>query len=128
MATRLTQARFRALLRKARPLEPGRRELWWQPSAAERRKHPELLAEDGLGVELHEVEVATSQGQTLTLYLITTLAASGQKLAALYGLRFNVETDKEETLPAAVGRKPAPKSCHRRETPADLPSRETNPP
>ena len=93
VATRLTQARFRALVRKARPLEPGRWELWWQPSAADRRKHPELAAEDGLAVELHEVEVVTSQGQTLTLYLVTTLAASGQQLAALYGLRFNVETD-----------------------------------
>lgn len=93
VATRLTQARFRALVKNARPLEPGRWELLWQPSAADRRKHPELSANDSLKVELHEVEVVTSEGQPLTLYLVTTLATRGQKLAELYGLRFNVETD-----------------------------------
>lgn len=91
--TRLTLARFRALVRRARPLEPSRWELWWRPSAAECRKHPELSAAGGFRVELHQVEVTTSEGQTLTLYLVTTLATGGQKLAELYGLRFNVETD-----------------------------------
>jgi hypothetical protein len=93
VVTRLTEARFRALVRNARPLEPGRWELLWQPSAADRRKHPELSAADCLKVELHEVEVITSEGKPLTLYLVTTLVASGQKLAELYGLRFHVETD-----------------------------------
>ena len=93
VVTRLTEVRFRALVKKARPLEPGHWELVWQPSAADRRKHPELSADDGLKVELHEVEVVTSEGQTLTLYLVTTLATSGHKQAELYGLRFNVETD-----------------------------------
>lgn len=93
VVTRFTQTRFRALVRKAHPLEPGRWELDWQPSTADRRKHPELSVEDRVKVELHEVEVVTSEGQTLRLYLVTTLVASGQQLAELYGLRFNVETD-----------------------------------
>ena len=93
VVTRLTEARFRALVRNARPLEPGRWELLWQPSAAERRKHPELSAADCLKVELHEVEVIAAEGKPLTLYLVTTLVASGQQLAELYGLRFHVETD-----------------------------------
>src|SRR5437764_2290825 len=93
VVTRLTKARFRALLKRARPLEPGRWELCWKPSAAECRKHPELSPDDYVNVELHEVEVVTSEGASLTLYIATTLVTSGQKLAELYGLRFNVETD-----------------------------------
>lgn len=93
VVTRLTEARFRALLKHAHALEPGRWELLWKPSAAERRKYPELLAEAGVQVQLHQVPVVTSEGNPLTLFLVTTLAASGQKLAKLYGLRFNVETD-----------------------------------
>ena len=46
-----------------------------------------------MNVELHEVEVVTSDGEPLTLYIATTLLTSGQKLAQLYGLRVNVETD-----------------------------------
>ena len=91
--TRLTKARFTALLKRARPLEPGRWELCWKPSASERRKHPEFSPDDYVNVELHEVEVVTSEGESLTLYIATTLVTSGSKLADLYGLRFNVETD-----------------------------------
>jgi len=93
VVTRLTKVRFRALLKRARPLEPGRWELCWKPSAAECRKHAELSPDDYVNVELHEVEVVTSEGASLTLYIATTLVTSGQKLAEFYGLRFNVETD-----------------------------------
>lgn len=93
VVTRLTEVRFRALVKRARPLEGGRWELLWKPSAADRRKHPELPADACLKVQLHQVEVTTSAGNPLTLFIITTLLASGQKLADLYGLRFNVETD-----------------------------------
>jgi hypothetical protein len=93
VVTRLTEARFRALVRKARPLEPGRFELLWKPSPAERKKYPELPADACLKVELHEVQVVTSAGTPLTLRLVTTLVDSGPKLAELYGLRFHVETD-----------------------------------
>lgn len=93
VVTRLTAARFRALVKKARPLEPGRWELLWKPSSAERKKYPELPADACLKVELHEVQVVTSAGTPLTLWLATTLLDSGPKLAELYGLRFHVETD-----------------------------------
>ena len=92
IVTRLTEARFRALVKRARPLEPGRWELLWKPSAAERRKHG-LPANACVEVELHQVEVTTSAGDPLTLWLVTTLRTSGAKLAELYGLRFHVETD-----------------------------------
>jgi hypothetical protein len=93
VVTRLTAARFRALVKKARPLEPGRWELLWKPSSAERKKYPELPADACLKVELHEVQVVTSAGTPLTLWLATTLIDSGLKLAELYGQRFHVETD-----------------------------------
>jgi hypothetical protein len=93
VVTRLTAARFRALVKKARPLEPGRWELLWKPSSAERKKYPELPADACLKVELHEVQVVTSAGAPLTLWLATTLVDRGPKLAELYGQRFHVETD-----------------------------------
>jgi hypothetical protein len=93
VVTRLTEVRFRALVKHARPLEPGRWELLWKPSAADRRKHPELPANACVEVQLHQVEVTTSEGNPLPLFLVTTLSTSGPKLAELYGLRFNVETD-----------------------------------
>lgn len=93
VVARLTAARFRALVKKARPLEPGRWELLWKPSPAERKKHPDLPADACLQVELHEVQVTTSAGTPLTLWLATTLSDSGPQLAELYGLRWNVETD-----------------------------------
>jgi hypothetical protein len=93
VVTRLTEARFRALVKQARPREPGRWELCWKPSAAERRKHPELHRDAAVSVELHQVEVTTSKGDPLTLWIVTTLVTPGQKLAELYGLRFHVETD-----------------------------------
>lgn len=93
VVTRLTKARFQALRKQAHPLAAGHWELCWKPSAAERRKHPEFSADDHVNVELHEIEVVTSEGETLTLYIATTLVTDGRKLADLYGLRFNVETD-----------------------------------
>jgi DDE family transposase len=93
VVTRLTEARFRAWVKRATPLAPGRWELLWKPSRQDRCKHPELPADAALHVELHEVQVVTAEGTTLTLFLVTTLVDSGQKLAELYGLRFHVETD-----------------------------------
>jgi hypothetical protein len=93
VVARLTEARFRALVKQAHLREPGRWELLWKPSAAERRKHPELAAHACVEVQLHQVEVTTSEGTPLTLFLVTTLSTSSHKLAELYGLRWNVETD-----------------------------------
>jgi hypothetical protein len=93
VVTRLTEARFRSLVKRATPLAPGHWEFVWKPSRQERRKHPELPADAALRVELHEVQVLTAEGTTLTLFLVTTLAQSPAKLADLYGLRFNVESD-----------------------------------
>jgi hypothetical protein len=93
VVTRLTEARFQSLVRQARPLGPGHWELLWKPSAADRRKHPDLPADACLKVELHQTQVITSELQPLALLIVTTLRTSSQKLADLYGQRFHVETD-----------------------------------
>jgi hypothetical protein len=86
---RMTQTRFKALLKKARSDGPGQWEVTWRPSAWDRKAHPELP--EGVEVTgwLHEVKVSAK----LTLWLFTTLAATGAELARLYHKRQNVETD-----------------------------------
>ena len=93
VVTRLTEARFKSLVKQARPLGPGRWELAWKPSRKERRKHPELPADACVNVELHEVQGTDAKGQPLTLWIVTTLVTTGEKLAELYHQRLNVETD-----------------------------------
>ncbi len=98
--TRLTESRFRALSRKAEPAGPGRWRLDWRPSAWDRKSHPELPQEAALLGWLHEVRVSGE----LTLWLFTTLEATGEGLASLYHKRQDVETDirdLKETLSLA---------------------------
>jgi hypothetical protein len=91
--TRLTEVRFRALVRTAQPAGPGRWTLDWRPSAADRRNHAELPADACVAVELHEVRTRDAEGQELALWIVTTLMADGAALAELYHQRQDVETD-----------------------------------
>ncbi len=86
---RLTRPRFRALVRSATAVGPGTWELAWRPSRHDRAAHPGLPADACVTVRLHAVTVSAD----LTLWLVTTLAAGGAELAALYRLRADVETD-----------------------------------
>lgn len=92
VTTRLTEVRFRALVRRARPLGPGRWELLWRPSPAERRKH-QLPADARVKIELHETPGEDVNGKTITLWIATTLVTTGPPLAELYRQRQHVETD-----------------------------------
>src|SRR5262249_4640805 len=69
---RLTKARFGALVKKGRPLGPGRWRLNWRPSKAERRKHPELPEDAQLSGWLMAQEVEHPEQGELTLYLFST--------------------------------------------------------
>jgi hypothetical protein len=93
VVTRLTEARFKSMVKQAQPIGPGHWELAWKPSRQERSKYPELPAEAWVNVELHEVQGTDAHGQPLTLWIVTTLETTGPKLAELYRLRFHVETD-----------------------------------
>lgn len=86
---RLTEPRFKSLLKKAKPLGKGKWEVTWRPSRWDRQSHPELPAEAEVTGWLHEVKVSPR----LTLWLFTTPDATGPQLAALYHKRQDVETD-----------------------------------
>lgn len=86
---RMTQTRFKALKKKARFVGSGKWDLTWRPSAWDRKAHPELAEGAEVTGWLHEVKVS----EKLTLWLFTTLDATGAELARLYHKRQNVETD-----------------------------------
>lgn len=94
LVTRLTEARFHAMVRRAQPDGPSRWKLVWKPTPAERKKHPELPADAEVSVMLHERIVTDAKGQSLKLWLVTTLVSvAGESLAALYRHRQDVESD-----------------------------------
>ena len=90
----LSETRFRALLREAQPIGPGRWEVRWHPSPAERKKYGDDLPEDAeVRGYLASVEVGQG-GEKKTLYLFTTLReGSNFEWGELYGRRWCVETD-----------------------------------
>lgn len=93
VVTRLTESRFRALVRRGLAVGPGRWQLAWKPSAQERRKYPELPTDACVSVELHETLAAGADGEPLTLWIATTLVTTGSRLAELYRQRQHVETE-----------------------------------
>ena len=94
LVTRLTEARFRSMVRPAKPEGPGRWTLLWTPTRADRKNHPDLPADAAVRVVLHERTVAGPKGETTTLWLVTTLrSADGDSVAALYRHRQDVESD-----------------------------------
>lgn len=88
---RLTLARWRKLL-GARTLRPGRRQkIVWQPSAYERKMHAELSTQCAL--EGWVVACRNPSKPAEMLYFFTTLDCKPTRIAALYKLRWNIETD-----------------------------------
>jgi hypothetical protein len=89
VVVRLTRARFRSMVKKGTPVEPGRWALTWKPSAHDRKTHPQLEPDATIRGWLHEVRVRGD----LTLWLLSTVDATSAELAALYRHRGDVETD-----------------------------------
>jgi len=86
---RLTESRFRALLRQAKPTGENAWTLTWRPSANDRRATPDLPADAALAVHLHAVPLDANT----TLWLVSSVASSAVELAALYRQRGTIETD-----------------------------------
>lgn len=90
---RLTDVRFQALRRRATVVSSDSKSttysLTWQPSAKERKTHPELPADAAIEVRLHEIRIHDS----LTLCLVTSLPNSAEELSDLYRLRGDIEID-----------------------------------
>jgi hypothetical protein len=90
---RLTKKRFLSLLKKAKAVGPNRWELSWTPSAAERKKYPELPPDAQLDGWLIALEIEHPKKGKLTLYLFTTEEMSNEQARAISAQRWNVETD-----------------------------------
>jgi putative transposase len=83
-----------AVVGRGSKLEPGLdQQVCWHPSHWERKRHPELPADACVRGRLLVQRATASDGSEVTLYLFTTLSLTPPELLALYGLRWNVETD-----------------------------------
>src|ERR1700722_1629740 len=96
---RLTEQRFRALLRRAQlvtPTDPSSNSrcwrLLWKPTPSDRRSNPDLPAAAALEVWLHEIVISS----TFTLWLVTSWTCQAEMAARLYSRRQDVETDIRE--------------------------------
>ncbi|AGA24728.1 IS4 family transposase [Singulisphaera acidiphila] len=86
---RLTEKRFRSMVRQGKAQGKDQWELTWQPNRWERKSNPQWPADATLRVWLHEVRIS----EKLTLWLVSRLPDEGCELAAIYGQRQNIETD-----------------------------------
>lgn len=76
------------------PLQPGTdREVVWRPSAHERKQHPDLPEHACVRGRFIVQQVQASNGDVVLLYLFTTLDLKVEQILALYGQRWDVETD-----------------------------------
>lgn len=90
---RMKKANFQSLQKKAELTEQSEHHKsyrhTWTPTKKNRQTQPELPADCQVEVSLHEVKVS----ETLTLYLVSTLADEAFTLAALFEHRYDVEVD-----------------------------------
>jgi hypothetical protein len=91
---RLTKARAKRLA-GTEPLRDGiDRRIVWQPSREDRRSHPDLPADACVQGRLIVSKVQPSDGsEPILLALFTTLDDDQNQLIALYGRRWDIETD-----------------------------------
>jgi len=89
VVVRLTQARA---YKFAGPIsQQGCQQVQWQPSSLERRKH-QLAEHTSVAGRLIAVQVGRGRARQW-LYLFTTSSLSTEEVVALYGQRWNIETD-----------------------------------
>lgn len=65
----------------------------WRPSAYDRKRHPRLPADACVQGRIIAQQVTASSGVTMTLYFFVTLQLPLDQILALYGQRWNIETD-----------------------------------
>jgi len=71
-------------------LKAEEQQVVWEPSRADRRSHPSLPAD----AQIHgRLIAARLEGMKEDLYLFTTLSEAVPEVTALYGERWNIETD-----------------------------------
>jgi len=91
VVVRLTNSRARHLLQGRLPQQTDQ---WidWKPSRWDRKTHPNLPVEACVRGRVIAYQV-TQKGKTIQLYFFTTLDLPPEKIAQLYGYRWNIETD-----------------------------------
>jgi hypothetical protein len=92
VVARLTETRFRSMVKKAKRVAENCWWLEWQPSRTDRKTNPDLPPEAKVCGWLHQVPVRAD----LTLWLFSTVEGTGVELTQLYGKRADVETNIRE--------------------------------
>ena len=76
------------------PMQSGTdREVVWRPSPHDRKQHPDLPEDACVRGRFIVQQVQASNGESVLLYLFTTLDLKVEEILKLYGCRWNVETD-----------------------------------
>lgn len=91
VVVRLTNVRARYLLRGRLP-QRADQQVDWKPSKWDRDHHPDLPADAVVRGRVIACPVIR-RGQTVQLYLFTTLDLPLEQIVELYGYRWNIETD-----------------------------------
>ena len=90
---RLSKSRFKALTRRAEPVESSDKhacyKITWKPSAKDRKTNPNLAEDAQLAVEVWALELDSGEW----LYLVTNMSLSAEQALKLYGRRYDVEHD-----------------------------------
>lgn len=90
---RLTKQRYQSHLKKATLVEEGKgyrtHHLIWEPSAKERKNHPDLPADASVEVFIHQVDLENGQ----TLELVSNIETDAISVGQLYRRRYDVEFD-----------------------------------
>ena len=89
---RLTEPRARRLT--GGELSAGDHKVVWEPTREDRRSHPDLPAD--ARIEGRPI-VTRPAHMKEDLYLFTTLTEPAEEVTALYGERWNIETDLRST-------------------------------
>ncbi len=88
MLVRMTEGRARRLT--GGELSAGEHKVVWEPTREDRQRHPAILADARIKGRLI---AARPEGMKEDLYLFTTLEEPAEEVIALYGERWNIETD-----------------------------------
>lgn len=90
---RLTHSRFKALRKRAEPIDDGSgyqtHHLLWTPSAKDRQSNPNLPEDASMDVVLHQVEIGAGK----MLYLVSSLELHATTASEIYRRRYDIEFD-----------------------------------
>ena len=92
VVVRMTKARAQRLMGGSLPKRKTDCGVEWKPSRDDRRSHPTIPRDACLRGRLI-VRHLKRHGQVIVLYLFTTLQLPADEIVALYGRRWNIETD-----------------------------------